>query len=147
LLGFYCAECSPFLGPERALCMPGHLLKTEQHKSFSVGSLNERPVQFETLFCNRFNCQSSEYLERAFRKVLYKRARLAAPLIRKLNPSFFDEDFKFISYLGDSTSLREANACAAEFQDANAARPSFLRRRLKIRASGLKAVRLACELF
>ena len=48
---------------------------------------------------------------------------------------------------GQATDLREANASALCFQDANRARPSLWRRRLRIRVSGGKAVRLAGKLF
>jgi hypothetical protein len=81
------------------------------------------------------------------KEVLYSHARFVAPIIRILCPGFFAEDFKFIHSLGEFADLREANACAAEFQDINATRRSFFRKRLKIRASGFKASRLAYELF
>jgi hypothetical protein len=67
--------------------------------------------------------------------------------MRRVKPIFFDEDFKFIRYLGEATDVREADASAAYFQDTNFPRPSFWRSRLKIRVSGRKAARLAHELF
>ena len=91
------------------------------------------PQEFQSLFCQRFNCPTSEYDERAFRECLYWHARPLAPVLRRVKPDFFAEDFKFIGYLGEATGVREARANAADFQDANLGRRSFWRRRLKIR--------------
>lgn len=99
------------------------------------------------LVCQRFNCPTSEYEERAFRKCLYWHARLLAPVVRRLKPDFFAEDFKFIRYLGASTGLREVGADLLNFRDANLGKRSIWRTTLKIRASGRKASSLAQQLF
>ena len=67
--------------------------------------------------------------------------------MRKLKPEFFAEDFKFIGYLGETEHFPEAKANAADFREANAARPSFYRTGLRIRVSGMKATKLAHQLF
>ena len=103
--------------------------------------------QFQSLFCQRFNCAPSDYEVKAFRKCLYWHARFLAPVVRGLMPDFFAEDFKFIRHLGDSTSLREAVVDLLNFRDANKSNPSFWRTGLKIRVSGRKASSLAHELF
>ena len=103
--------------------------------------------QFQYLFCERFHCPRSEFEERAFRECLYSHAKLVAPVLRKLKPDFFAEDFRFIRYLGEATDSREMKACAADFQDANFARRSFLRTTLRIRVSGRKAARFAKRLI
>ena len=87
--------------------------------------------QFQFLFCQRFRCPPSEYEERAFRKCLYWQGRLLAPVVRRLNPDFFVEDFKFIRYLGESTGLREVGVDLLSFRDANVGKPSFWRTTLK----------------
>ena len=102
---------------------------------------------FQLLVCQRFSCPPSEYEERVFRKCLYWHARLLVPVVRRLNPDFFTEDFKFIRYLGESIGLRETNADLMNFRDANLGKPSFWRTGLKIRVSGRKASRLAQQLF
>jgi hypothetical protein len=103
--------------------------------------------QLKELFCERFDCPPSEYEERAFRKCLYLHARPLAPLIRLISPNFFAEDFKFMRYLGDSTSLREVRVDRMNFHDANRSNPKFLRTALRIRVSGRKATRLAQRLY
>jgi hypothetical protein len=102
-------------------------------------------MEFQTLFCERFGCASSEYQQRAFRACLYWHAKPFASVLRKLNPDFFKEDFEFIRYLGQTNGGREARANAADFRDG--ARRSFLRNTLRIRVSGRKAARLAQKLF
>ncbi len=103
--------------------------------------------QFQTLFCQRFGCPPEDYEERAFRKCLYWHAKVLAPLLRLLKPHIFDEDFKFIRYLGSSSGLREVDVDLLNYRDANLGKPSFWRTSLKIRVSGRKASRLARELF
>ena len=103
--------------------------------------------QFQLLVCQRFHCPPSEYEARAFRECLYWHARLLAPVLRRLKPDFFAEDFKFIRYLGASIGLREAGVDLMNFHDVNLGKPSFWRTSLKIRVSGRRAARLARQLF
>lgn len=103
--------------------------------------------QLRDLFCRHFACSPSDYEERAFREFLYGHAKLVAPVVRKLRPAFFAEDFRFVNDLGEATDLREAMACVADFQVANIVSRRFLRTALKIRVSGGKAARLAQQLF
>jgi hypothetical protein len=44
----------------------------------------------------------------------------SAPAGGKINPDFFDENFKFIQYLGDASGRREAKANEADFKDVEA---------------------------
>jgi hypothetical protein len=104
-------------------------------------------LNFQLLLCQHFNCPPSDYEEEVFRRCLYWHARLLAPLVRRVMPDFFMEDFKFIRYLGDSTGLREVNADLMNYRDANLGNPNFWRTGLKIRVSGRKASRLAQLLF
>jgi len=104
-------------------------------------------ARFRSLFCERSRCAPGDYEERAFTEFLYPHARLLAPVVRKLRPDFFDEDFQFIRGLASAKNGREANKEAINFQYAERARPSFLRSRLKIRVSGRKAIRSARDLF
>ena len=71
--------------------------------------------ELRVLFCQRFGCPPSEYEERAFRECLYWHAKFLAPLLRRVKPEFFSEDFKFIRYLGAATNVREVKADAADF--------------------------------
>ncbi len=68
-------------------------------------------------------------------------------MIRILNPSFFATDLKFIQLLGESNDAEEARLDLLNFQDANLAGKPYLRRRLKLRVSGRKAIELAGTLF
>ena len=103
--------------------------------------------QFQVLFCQRFRCPPEKYAKRAFRKCLYWHAKLLVPVLRRLNPGFFAEDFKFIRNLGESTGVRDADVDVLNFHDVNSGNPSFWRTGWGIRVSGRKASRLAHELF
>ncbi len=103
--------------------------------------------QLKTRFCERFQCPETEYEKRALRHCLYSHTRLLAPLLRLLNPKCFEPDLKMVRFLGEVTGRRDAVREALTFQDANLARPTFLRNILRLRASGRKASALAEQLF
>jgi hypothetical protein len=105
------------------------------------------PKELRVLFCERFNCPPSEFEERLLRECLYRHARLLAPVLKRLQPGFFAEDLKLVRYLGASNGLREAGVDLMNFRDANRGARNFWRNRLRIRASGRKAARLAQRLF
>jgi hypothetical protein len=102
---------------------------------------------FKQRFCRQFNCPADQYESRAFRELLYRHAKLVAVPVHLVSPGFFEQDLNFIRYLGEATDLREAKASAAEFQDANVGKRNFWRTTMRIRVSGLKATRLAHQLF
>ncbi len=103
--------------------------------------------QLIILFCEQFGCPPNEYVDRAFQRCLYAHARLAAPLVLKVSPNFFAEDFKFIGDLGHATTMHEAKADRLNFNRANASRGNFCRATFKLRVSGRKAMSQARELF
>ena len=104
-------------------------------------------LPFKSLFCEKFGYPPAGYEERAFRRFLYWHARFLAPVIRKISPDFFFEDFKFIRYLGDSLGVRDASVDIRNYSDVNRRKVEFLRTGLKIRVSGQKASRLVHQLF
>ena len=104
-------------------------------------------ANLKSLFCERFGCPPEDYEERAFQKLLYRHARLLAPVIRILKPSFFLEDFKFIAYLGDAVDFRQAKVDVLDFNDLGKKHWRLLHTGLRIRVSGRKARRLAFELL
>ncbi|MGO8698656.1 MAG: hypothetical protein ACLQVY_13165 [Limisphaerales bacterium] len=102
---------------------------------------------FKSLFCEEFKCPPEDYEAQAFRKFLYGHARFLAPVIRTVYPGFFQEDLKFIRYLGDSVDTRQARVDVLDFKDINRKRWRMLHGSLRIRVSGRKASRLALQLF
>jgi hypothetical protein len=102
---------------------------------------------FKSLFCQRFGCAPEEYEERAFRKFLYFHARLAAPLLRLVYPTFFEHDFQFIRFLGEATDSRQAKVDVLDFKDAERKHWGMLHGGLMLRVSGRKARRTAFELL
>jgi len=100
-----------------------------------------------TLFCEQYHCPPSEFEERAFHACLYWRARILAPLIRKIRPGYFDPDFALIRYLAKTPGRRDALNELAAFTNDNDARGSFARRTLRLRISARKTGQLVMELF
>ena len=102
---------------------------------------------FKSLFCEHFDCPPAEYEKRVLRCVLYRRARLLAPLLSAMFPNYFFDDFQFIADLGYATSLIEVNAEVAHHKKTSRQRSLvFLHRGLKLRVSGGKVVLLAHQL-
>jgi hypothetical protein len=103
--------------------------------------------QLNLLFCEQFGCPAADYVHRAFQHCLYLHAKPVAPLLLKVSPRFFLEDFKFMADLGHATTMHEAKADWLDFNDANSGPGNFWRATFKLRVSGRKAMRLAGELF
>jgi hypothetical protein len=104
-------------------------------------------LSFKSLFCEKFRCSPEEYEERAFREFLYWHASLLAPVIRKLSPDFFVDDFNFIRYLGEALDARQAKVDVLDFRDISRKHGGLLHSGLKLRVSYRKARRLAFELL
>lgn len=104
-------------------------------------------ARFKDLFCRRYGCEVEHFERRAFRRLLYGHAKLIAPVLRLIHPRMFAEDFKFISYLGDSEGFRDASVDVLNFNDVNRGNPGLVRGTLRIRVSGRKATRMAKQLF
>ena len=100
-----------------------------------------------SLFCEEHHCPPSEFEERAFRACLYWRARILAPLIRIIQPGYFDPDFALIRYLAETPGRRDAMNELAAFVEANNARGGFARKILRIRISARKTSQLIGRLF
>ena len=98
---------------------------------------------FKLLFCEHHRCPAGEYEERAFRECLHWQARILAPVIRRLNPEYFAEDFALIRYLGECKAWRSAKLELATFSDANHLHGGFSRKWLRLRVSSRKATKLA----
>jgi hypothetical protein len=103
--------------------------------------------ELKALFCEQFGCSASEFDHQAFKRCLYPHARFAVPLLLRMAPALFEEDFKFIQMLGTSTSMREAKAELQDFHEANRGTDNFIRTTFKLRVSGRKATDLAGRLF
>ena len=102
---------------------------------------------FQSRYCERFQCSLAEFEERALMHCLPWRARLLAPFIRTFNSEYFEPDKSFIHYLGKATNPSEAKTEISVFTENNRMKGGFARRELRIRVSARKAAILATELF
>jgi hypothetical protein len=113
------------------------------------GETGSRPadLDFMSLFCEQHKCPLSEFEERAFRICLYWHARILAPLIRRIQPRYFDLDFALIRYLATCRSRRNAINELAAFMEAIKDRGGFARKVLRFRISARKANALVIQVF
>jgi hypothetical protein len=100
-----------------------------------------------SVFCERFHCPPSEFEKRAFRKCLYFPARMIAPLLRWLDPGWFERDLLFIRDFGKAKSWRQVMAELDAFHYREHLQPRYVRVALRLRVSARKANKLAFDLF
>jgi hypothetical protein len=105
------------------------------------------PASFQETFCKHFGCPPEQFTRRAFRRCLYWRARLLAPVIGLLRPSFFTPDLDFIARVGQARSWAEFSGELQDFSHTNRHGRGGTRGSLRLRVSGRNARRLAAELF
>jgi hypothetical protein len=106
-----------------------------------------RPASFQEAFCKRFGCRPEQFARRAFRRCLYWHARLVAPVIGLLRPSFFTPDLDFIARVGQTGSWMEFTGELNDFNYTNRHGRGGMRSSLRLRVSGRRTRRLAADLF
>jgi hypothetical protein len=109
--------------------------------------LSAWPSKFKLAFCQRFGCSEQDYVRRATRACLYRRALVVWPILRILRPRFFQVDVDTIERVGDAADWATFKAELAAFSAENRVRTGFLRNRFKFRLSGNRLTQLAEELF
>lgn len=109
--------------------------------------VSDWPKTFKEAFCERYRCPSDQYLRRAFRKCLYRRAALLAPIIMAVSPAFFQVDMDVIERIGSARSWRELHAELKAFSINSRLRTRPLRSQFRLRVSGNRICKLAEVLF
>lgn len=77
---------------------------------------------------------------------MHQRAILLARLIYAFYPGFFRQDLDVIRQMGKATSVADAQEILKAFRELNEGR-GLLRRKLQLRISGQKLMKLATELL
>ena len=97
------------------------------------------PMTFREAFCKYYECAPEEFVVRATRKALHRRARLLKPLILFFNPEHFKPDFEFLERLGAARNWQQVHAAIGAFESNNRLSGGLARNRFKLRASGRRA--------
>ena len=95
---------------------------------------------FADLFCEQHQLAPEEFTDAVFRRCLFRRAWVVAPVILLLNRDYFAEDFEFVARIGRVTTVAQLREKLKGFRLHPWHEP-FLRR-LKIRVSGRRAAAL-----
>lgn len=109
--------------------------------------MSDWPKTFKEAFCERYRCSQDEYLRRAFRKCLYRRAVPFAPIIMALSPAFFQVDMDVIERIGSARNWRELHAELKAYSINSRLRTRPLRSQFRLRVSGNRICKLAERLF
>ncbi len=105
------------------------------------------PKTLKEAFCERYKCPEDQYMRRAFRKCLYRRALPFARILTALSPEFFQVDLDVIERMGSARNWRELHAELRAFSTNSRLRTRPLRSQFHIRVSGNRIRRLAESLF
>ena len=100
---------------------------------------------FRALFCSHFGCPEADYETVALHKMIHRRWLPVAAVIMKMKPSFFRTDLQIIRQLGLVTSRANLLAEVQDLRSDYGRRKDFgfVRRRLRLRLSGERILRLA----
>ena len=104
------------------------------------------PRSFQEAFCDQTGCSPEEFEIRVFWRCLHRRALPLSALIYRANRSFFELDFRTIRQLGVAKSFEEFGEEVNSFRSDNRRHGGFLRRRLRVRISGRRLMKLISAL-
>lgn len=93
-------------------------------------------MTFREAFCKYYDCVPEEFVVRATRRALHRRARLLKPLLLFFNPEYFKPDFELLERLGSARNWQQVHAALGAFESNNRLRGGVARNQLKLRASG-----------
>jgi hypothetical protein len=99
-------------------------------------------VTFEERFCQLNKCDVFAFRQRVFQQCLPPWARVLASFVRIFSPTYFDADFRFVTGLGEASSIAEVRQEAREYLGSPINR-RWLRRVGRIRMSATRAIALA----
>ena len=105
------------------------------------------PKTFGSAFCERFACAPEKYERRLFWRALPRHAIAVAVPLLLLRPSFFDADFRLLSDLRDCGGRKQFDAALSDFAYRNHMGRSALRVVFRVRVSGRRLLKVACDLF
>ena len=100
-----------------------------------------QPKTFAELFCARYGVKPKNYAQAVFRRTVYPRTLLAAPLLRLFYRDYFDSDFDFIDGTGRLRDPEHLVSEVSHFQR-HIRNRGFLRHALQLRVSVWRMTRL-----
>jgi len=105
------------------------------------------PKTFRQAFCERYRCSEAQYVRKAFRKCLYRRVVLFAPLLETVWHDFFQVDLDAIERVGTTQNWKELHTELRAFLTNSDLRSRLLRSQFRLRVSGNRICHLAEVLF
>lgn len=103
-------------------------------------------TNFRTAYCMRYACVPASFERRMLWGCMHQRAILLARLIYMVYPGFFKKDLDVIREMGKAMRAADVEELLKAFRELNESR-GLLRRKLQLRVSGQKLMRLASELL
>ena len=105
-------------------------------------------ADFRSRYCEKYGVQATEFVNEAFRRCLSPHARFLAPLIRRVDGGYFQEDLEALQYLASAKGWRDARAELINLKSLRqCSRWSVGRDVLRLRLSTRKAHALVMEIF
>lgn len=113
----------------------------------TVGTTAVSPHSFKALFCQYFACPAHQYEQQLFSRFLHRHALPLANLLAKCDPDFFREDWGLIRDLATAQTHGEVLTELNRFYGRNVRDRNWFRKRLSLRISGKRVLRLSRKLF
>jgi hypothetical protein len=102
---------------------------------------------FRTLFCEKFQCPPFEFERQLFQRCLHRHVLPFAAYLQRIHPQFFREDLGLIGDLATAASHAEVLTELNRFYGRNVRDRNWLRKRLSLRISGKRVLKLSRKLF
>jgi hypothetical protein len=100
------------------------------------------PKDFREEFCQHEKCPPVAFERRVFWRCLHRRSLPLAALVYTLYPAFFEPDLRAIQQLAVTRSFEEFAREVDSLRSDNQRHGGFLRRKLRLRISGRRLMRL-----
>lgn len=117
--------------------------------SEAVAVLNDLPMMeptFAERFCQSHGIEENRFESTVFRLILYRRTWLFVPILRFIDPNYFEADFEFIRNVGALRELKKFRNLAWDYTD-HPMNHWWPRRLLRLRVSSHRMLRLVKPAF
>jgi hypothetical protein len=105
-----------------------------------------QPVTFKQALCQLQQIDEAKYIEFVLKKALFRRMRIAAPVVRLLYPDFLFHETRLVEKIAGARSMREIQEEVDFYQHKYVVNYLF-KEALRFRISGMRLMQLASEAF
>lgn len=102
---------------------------------------------FQNSFCMKYVIPPERFVREVFNRCVHEKSAGFSKFLLLVYPAFFRRDLVLIKQVGRAESLDEVKGALQRFHRETQDEGGLLRKKLKMRLSGERMLRLAAELF